>query len=61
MQEDINSSVYVSRVIRLSLLAPDIQEAILNQLHSNDLMLSQFMTPFPIDWDEQRRLFGGTA
>ena len=60
-QDKVKSSVYVSRIIRLSLLAPDIQEAILNRLHPNNLLLSELMSPFPIDWDEQRELFGFTA
>jgi hypothetical protein len=56
-KEGINRS-YLSRTIRLALLAPDIVEAILNGTQPATLQLAALEGPFPIDWDEQRVLFG---
>ena len=36
-----------SRILRLVLLAPDIQEAILNSTYPATLTLADFMDPFP--------------
>jgi hypothetical protein len=51
--EKINSS-YVSRVLRLTLLASDIIKAIFDGRHAPGLTLDT-MKPFPILWNEQRR------
>ncbi len=56
--EGINSPSYVSRILRLTLLAPDIQEAILNSTHPANLTLADFMDPFPHLWELQRKQFG---
>jgi len=50
--EKINSS-YVSRILRLTLLAPPIVEAILDGQHAPGLTLANIMKPFPSCWDEQ--------
>jgi hypothetical protein len=55
--ERINSS-YVSRVLRLTLLAPDIVEGILNGTRSLDVTLATMMRPFSTDWMRQRGIFG---
>ncbi len=55
-QEKINSS-YVSRVIRLVALAPDIVEMILDGKQPADLTLKNLMAQFPVEWEEQRLLF----
>ena len=52
------SATYVSRVTRLSLLAPSIVEAILDGRHPPLLQLRTLLRPFPIDWSEQRSHFG---
>ena len=39
-----------SRSLRLTLLAPDIQEAILNSTHPAHLTLADFVDPFPHLW-----------
>ena len=44
----------LTRVLRLTLLAPDIIDAILDGQLSPDAMLANLMDPFPIDWNEQR-------
>jgi len=51
--EKINSS-YVSRVLRLTLLAPDIVEAILDGRQPDGMTLPGLMEPFPVRWTEQR-------
>jgi len=56
-KERINRS-FLSRTIRLSLLAPDIVEAILNGTQPSTLRLADLESPFPIEWDEQRIRFG---
>lgn len=51
--ETINSS-YVSRLLRLTLLAPNIVEAILDGRQSEQMTLPGFMEPFPVEWERQR-------
>lgn len=51
--EKINAS-YVSRVMRLTLLAPDIVEAILDGRQSEGMALPKLMEPFSMEWDVQR-------
>jgi hypothetical protein len=53
-QEKINES-YVSRVLRLTLLAPEIVEAILDGRQALELTLPVLMGPFPLEWGKQRR------
>jgi hypothetical protein len=50
--EKINSS-YVSRILRLTLLAPEIVEAILDGRQAAEMTLAALMKPFPVSWDEQ--------
>jgi hypothetical protein len=59
-KERINRS-YLSRTIRLSLLAPDIVEAILNGTQPATLQLADLEQPFPIDWEQQRAALGFSA
>ena len=47
------SRSYVSRILRLALLAPDIVERILDGRPTAGL--AQFLKPFPIEWDRQRQ------
>jgi hypothetical protein len=51
--ENISKS-YVSRILRLALLAPDIVEAILAGSTDQGIMLEQLERPLPADWAEQR-------
>jgi hypothetical protein len=51
--ENISKS-YVSRILRLALLAPDIVEAILAGRLDQAVMLEQLERPLPASWDEQR-------
>ena len=57
-QEGISSPSYASRILRLVMLAPDIQEAILDSAHPATLTLADFMDPFPHLWELQRKRFG---
>ena len=50
--ENINPS-YISRVLRLTLLAPEIVEAILAGSHPAGLTRAKVMKPFPMDWQRQ--------
>lgn len=51
--EKINSS-YVSRLLRLTLLSPDIVEAILDGRQQEGMTLPGLMEPFPVEWGDQR-------
>ena len=53
--EKINES-YVCRVLRLTLLAPDIVEAILDGRQLPELQMESLLKPFPLEWEQQRRL-----
>lgn len=50
--EKINSS-YVSRVLRLTLLAPDMVEAILDGRQPEGMTAPRLMEPFPVEWERQ--------
>jgi hypothetical protein len=54
--EKINTS-YVSRVLRLTLLAPELVEAILDGRHRPHVTLPTLMRPFSVAWCGQRKLF----
>jgi len=54
--EKINES-YMGRVLRLTLLAPDIVEAILYGGQPAEVTLGGLMRPFAVDWTEQRKIF----
>lgn len=50
--ENINPS-YVSRLLRTTLLAPEIVEAILAGRQPAGLTMARAMQPFPLEWREQ--------
>jgi hypothetical protein len=50
--EKINET-YVGRVLRLTLVAPDIVEAILGGWQPAEVTLAGLMRPFPVGWREQ--------
>jgi hypothetical protein len=54
--ERINQS-YVCRVLRLTLLAPALVEAILDGRHPSRLQLRTLLNPFPSDWSAQAQYF----
>ncbi len=49
---------YVTRILKLTTLAPDIIEAIINGEKPDGLSLAKLTRTFPEDWREQRRFFG---
>ena len=55
--ENISKS-YVSRILRLSLLAPDIVEAILASKTDQALVLEKLEWRLPASWEEQRGQLG---
>ena len=50
--ENINPS-YVSRMLRMTLLAPEIVEAILAGKLPEGLTMAKAMQPFPLEWRRQ--------
>jgi hypothetical protein len=56
--ENISKS-YMSRILRLALLAPDIIEAIVVGKADQSLMLEGLERPLPVCWVEQRWRSGG--
>ena len=45
---------FVGRIVRLTLLAPDIVEAILEGRQPAAVTLKKLMEPFPVEWEQQR-------
>ena len=54
--EKINES-YVSRVLRLTLLAPKIVKVIIDGHSVSELQLDSLMKPFTVDWQGQAEIF----
>lgn len=48
------ASSYLTRVLRLTQLAPDIVEAILGRTSESEVTLARVLKPFPLEWMEQR-------
>ena len=51
------SFTYISRVVRLSLLAPDIVDAIMAGHQPPTMMLANLLDDVPADWQMQRALW----
>ncbi len=47
---------YMTRVLRLSLLAPDIVEMILDGRQPPEMTLAVVLEPFPEEWERQKSL-----
>ena len=54
--EKINES-YVGRILRLTLLAPEIVEAIVGGRQPAELQLGHLLRRFPVEWLAQREGF----
>ena len=54
--EKINRA-FVCRLLNLTLLAPDVAEALLDGRQPKPMMLQEVVRAIPIDWAEQRRIF----
>jgi hypothetical protein len=48
---------YMTRVLRLTLLAPELIEIILDEQHKAEVTLAQLVEPFPIEWSKQVEQF----
>ena len=59
--EKIERGYHLGSLLRLTLLAPDIVEAMLDGRHPSDLGLPALMEPVPSAWDEQRAMAAGGA
>jgi hypothetical protein len=55
--EKVNDS-YLSRILRLTLIAPDITEAILAGRQPSTLQLDELLKPLPAAWERQRSELG---
>ncbi len=55
--EKINPS-YLTRIYRMTLLAPDIVEAILDGRQPPTLQLADLMDDVPVEWERQRERLG---
>lgn len=53
---DVDPS-YISRILKLVNLAPDIVESIISGREPDGLSLSKLIKEFPADWEEQRKHF----
>lgn len=53
-REEIAPS-YVTRVLRLILLAPDIVQAILDGKQALEMTLVRMQEPFPTEWSDQTK------
>ena len=51
------NATYVSRVLRLTLLAPEIVEAILDGRQPAELQLDDLLEGFPLAWEWQREIW----
>jgi hypothetical protein len=48
---------YASRVLRLTLLAPETVEAVLDRRQAEDLRLERLLAGSPVEWERQRSHF----
>lgn len=48
---------YMTRVMRLTLLAPQIVQAIMGGSQGPEATLAHLLEPFPADWEKQTELF----
>lgn len=58
--EKINRS-YIARVLRLTLLAPDIVAAILDGRQPAGMQIDHLLAPFPVEWARQRETLVDSA
>ena len=53
------ASSYLTRLLHLTLLAPEIIEAILDGKQGSEVTLARFLESVPADWSLQRETFDG--
>ena len=49
---------YISRIIRLTLLSPEIIHAIIAGTLEKDIGIEQLKQAMPLMWDDQKKMFG---
>ena len=54
------AKAYVSQVLRLTLLAPEVVEAILDGRQPAELQLDDLLAGFPLEWEAQRSLLNAS-
>ena len=52
---------YMTRVLRLTLLSPDIVVAILDGKQRPEVTLARVLEPFPLEWERQHKVFAHTS
>ena len=52
---------YMTRVLRLTLLAPEIVEVILDGTQGSEVTLARVLEPFPLDWNKQKNTIFGLS
>lgn len=50
------STTYLARILRLTLLAPEIVEGVLDGQHKTELLKAAVQADFPSEWEAQRAL-----
>ncbi|MEZ5762780.1 MAG: hypothetical protein R3D69_00045 [Xanthobacteraceae bacterium] len=55
-REEIAPS-YMTRVLRLTLLSPEVVEAVLDGRQEALVTLARLMEPFPLSWNDQKNAF----
>lgn len=49
-------TTYLARILRLTLLAPEIVEGVLDGQHKTELLKAAVQADFPSEWEAQRAL-----
>ena len=57
-EEENTDPSYVAKVLRLTLLAPDIIDLILKNRQPDTMTWRELRKPFPMLWEEQRKKWG---
>jgi hypothetical protein len=52
---------YMTRLLRMTLLGPNIVEAVLDGRQGLEVKLAKVLEPFPVEWREQAVHFGGDS
>jgi hypothetical protein len=58
MTTKLGDPSYLGRVLRLTLLAPDIVEAMIGDREVSQASLTEVLKPMSVLWEEQRRKIG---
>ena len=58
--ENVNRA-YVARLLNLTLLAPELVEAVLDGQPPQGMLLRMVLEPFPVEWDRQNITFMESA